>query len=155
MTLSHPKTTPKLSKVRLRAWLKILKTSNLIEKTLRERLRDDCATTLPRFDVLSALSRAQKGMKMSQLSKALKVSNGNVTGIVDRLVTDGYVMRVAVDGDRRAHLVRLTRKGQSKFTDYAAEHERWIDDLLGDLSPQDAEILIGLLSAIADKGDDS
>ena len=55
MTLSHPKTTPKLSKVRLRAWLKILKTSNLIEKTLRERLRDDCATTLPRFDVLSAL----------------------------------------------------------------------------------------------------
>jgi DNA-binding MarR family transcriptional regulator len=64
-------------------------------------------------------------------------------------------MRVAVDGDRRAHLVRLTRKGQSKFTDYAAEHERWIDDLLGDLSPQDAESLIGLLSAIADKGDDS
>ena len=155
MTLSNPETTPNLSKVRLRAWLKILKTSNMIEKTLREKLRDDCATTLPRFDVLSALSRAQKGMKMSQLSAALKVSNGNVTGIVDRLVTDGYVMRIAVDGDRRAHLVRLTKKGQSKFTAYAAEHERWIDSLLGDLSPQDAEGLIDLLGAIADKGEDS
>jgi len=155
MTLSDPKTTPKLSKVRLRAWLKILKTSNLIEKTLRERLRDDFATTLPRFDVLSALSRAQKGMKMSQLSAALKVSNGNVTGIVDRLVTDRDVMRVAVDGDRRAHLVRLTKKGQSRFAAYAAEHERWIDDLLGDLSPQDAEGLIDLLGTIADKKEDS
>ncbi|MDG2404724.1 MAG: MarR family transcriptional regulator [Paracoccaceae bacterium] len=141
--------------MRLRAWLKILKTSSLIEKSLREQLRENCATTLPRFDVMSALARAEKGLKMSQLSLALKVSNGNVTGIVDRLVTDGFVIRVAVDGDRRAHLVRLSIKGRQQFALFAAAHERWIDEMLGDLSPQDAEALIGLLSTVIDKGEDA
>jgi len=154
MTLANPIPEADSSKMRLRAWLRILKTSSLIEKSLRERMRETCATTLPRFDVMSALARAEKGLKMSQLSLALKVSNGNVTGIVDRLVTDGFVVRVAVDGDRRAHLVRLSTKGQQQFALYAAAHERWIDEMLGDLSPQDAEALINLLDAVIDKGDD-
>ena len=155
MTLSYPKTVPTLSKLRLRTWLKILKTSNLIEKNIRERLREDCATTLPRFDVLSALSRAPKGMKMSQLSKALRVSNGNVTGIVNRLMETGHVVRVAVAGDRRAHLVCLTKKGQAEFLLFAAEHESWIDKLLGDLSEQDAECVIALLNKVTVKGEDA
>ena len=52
---------------------------------------------------------------MSELSGVLKVSNGNVTGIVDRLVDDGHVVRVPVEGDRRAMIVRLTRKGTRAF----------------------------------------
>ena len=51
--------------------------------------------TLPRFDVMAALYRKPDGMLMSELSRFLLVSNGNVTGIVDRLVSDGFVVRVA------------------------------------------------------------
>ncbi len=137
--------------MRLRAWLKILKTSDLIEKQLREKLRAEFDTTLPRFDVMSALSRCEKGMKMSQLSGALKVSNGNVTGIVDRLVNDSHVVRVAVEGDRRANLVRLTKGGRERFDEYAAAHEKWLNNLLSDLSSGDAEILISLLGSITDQ----
>ena len=77
------------SKMRLRLWLKILKASKFIESELRERLRIEFETTLPRFDVMAALYRAEKGLKMNALSGVLKVSNGNVTGIIDRLVNDG------------------------------------------------------------------
>jgi len=139
------------SKLRLRAWLKILKVSNLIEKDIRERLREQHDTTLPRFDVMSALARSEKGLKMSELSSVLKVSNGNVTGIVDRLVQDGLVIRAAVEGDRRANRVRLTRKGESLFDVYADEHEAWVDDLLGDLSAKDSQVLIELLALISDR----
>ena len=83
-----------LSKQRLRLWLRLLKTSRDVEGNIRERLRTRYDTTLPRFDVLAALYRNGKGLKMSELSGALRVSNGNVTGIVDRLVTDGAVVRV-------------------------------------------------------------
>lgn len=134
-----------LSKTRLRVWLKLLKTTGQIEAEVRRRLRDRHDTTLPRFDVMSALARHEDGLKMSELSGYLKVSNGNVTGIVDRLTQEGLAMRVAVPGDRRAQIARLTPKGREVFNDLARHHEDWIDDLLQDLSAAQAETLIELL----------
>ena len=72
MTQINIKTNLKVSKTKLRSWLKILKTSNFIEKQIREKLREDHNTTLPRFDVMSALYRSKKGLKMTEISGALK-----------------------------------------------------------------------------------
>ena len=141
------------SKVRVRAWLKILKTSNFIEKYVRERLRNEHKTTLPRFDVMAALERSPKGLKMSELSGVLKVSNGNITGIIDRLVHEGHVERTAIQGDRRAYLASLTKKGSKEFQKYALEHEMWINELLSDISSNDAKMITSLLSSITEKGD--
>ncbi len=133
------------SKERVRAWLKILKTARHIEKELRERFRTELDTTLPRFDVMSALDRSEAGLKMSELSSALRVSNGNVTGIVDRLVETGLVERRAVLGDRRAQLICLTPSGRSTFAKHAHIHEGWVDELLADLPLSEAEQLMDLL----------
>jgi len=127
------------SKERLRLWLRFLKATRGIEATLRENLRREFGTTLPRFDVMAALSRFEEGLKMSQLSTVLKVSNGNVTGLVDRLADDGMLVRVPVPGDRRASLVRLTQKGREQFAKQAKAHEAWIDHLLSDFSASEAQ----------------
>ncbi|TIX32080.1 MAG: winged helix-turn-helix transcriptional regulator, partial [Mesorhizobium sp.] len=71
-------------KDRLRLWIRLLRASRTIEAELRERLKTEFNTTLPRFDVMAALYRSPEGMLMSDLSRFLLVSNGNVTGIVDR-----------------------------------------------------------------------
>jgi len=131
-----------LSKSRLRLWLKLLKASNLIEEQIRRRLREQYHSTLPRFDVMSALARAPDGLKMSQISEMLRVSNGNVTGIVDRLTDEGLALRVAVPGDRRASLVRLTPKGRKAFAEHAKAHESWIDDMLDGLNADDVAGMI-------------
>ena len=138
------------SKSRLRTWLKILKTSNLIEKQIKEKLRDEHNTTLPRFDVMSALYRSSSGLKMNEISGVLKVSNGNITGIIDRLVKEGHVIRVAIEGDRRSNLVKLTNKGIRQFEEYAGAHEAWINIMLKDVSEQDSHILIDLLDSISE-----
>jgi DNA-binding MarR family transcriptional regulator len=78
-------------------------------------------------------------MLMSEISRFLMVSNGNVTGIVDRLVSDGLVARAQRNGDRRTSFISLTRKGRAAFADMAAAHERWVDELLGGVSVRDAE----------------
>ncbi|XWN33429.1 MAG: MarR family transcriptional regulator [Devosia sp.] len=137
MSLSTP-TTDAASKARLRLWLRILKASRVVEAELRENLRNEFATTLPRFDVMAALSRFDEGLKMSELSGVLRVSNGNVTGIVDRLQDDGFLVRVPVPGDRRASLVRLTKRGREEFARQAERHERWIDEMLADFSAGEA-----------------
>ncbi len=129
------------AKARLRLWLRLLKTTRRIETELRENLRREFATTLPRFDVMAALNRYEKGLKMSELSGVLKVSNGNVTGIVDWLVSRGFVVRVPVPGDRRASLVRLTRKGREEFSRQARAHESWVDDLLCGLEAAEVDEL--------------
>lgn len=134
------------SKERLRLWLRVLKTNRLIEAELRERLRLEFATTLPRFDVMSALYRNPKGMKMSELSRMLMVSNGNVTGIVDRLRDDGLILREAVPGDRRAARVRLTAKGITEFEKQANAHENWVSELLSGLDAETCHMTSELLT---------
>jgi DNA-binding MarR family transcriptional regulator len=143
------------SKERLRLWLKLLKTASEVENELRRRLRDRHNTTLPRFDVMSALARHPDGLKMSDLSGYLKVSNGNVTGIVDRLTEEGMALRVAVPGDKRAHMARLTPKGQAAFEALALEHEAWIDELLQGVSAADARHLAALLDKARTSGKDN
>lgn len=139
------------SKTRLRLWLRLLKTSRGIESELRENLRKEFGSTLPRFDVMAALNRNSDGMKMSAISGELKVSNGNVTGIVDRLVADGFVIREPVPGDRRAAKVRLTKRGQQEFEAQANAHETWIDTLLASFSPQEASEMIECLDDAASR----
>ena len=126
------------SKERLRLWLRLLKSTRGIEAVLRENLRQEFDGTLPRFDVMAALSRYDDGLKMSALSGVLRVSNGNVTGIVDRLAEDGFLVRVPVPGDRRASLVRLTKRGHEEFAKQAQAHEAWIDEMLADFSATEA-----------------
>jgi DNA-binding MarR family transcriptional regulator len=136
------------SKQRLRVWLQVLKMQRQMETVLRDKLRLEFDTTLPRFDVMAALDYSKDGLRMSELSSFLKVSNGNVTGIVDRLVQDGSVVRVPVEGDRRAMLVRLTRKGREDFSRMAQIHEGWVNELLGALTPEDADLLIGKMQVV-------
>lgn len=142
------------SKQRLRLWLRLLAVTRKIEAELRERMRTEFDSTLPRFDVMAALSRHDQGLRMSALSGVLRVSNGNVTGIVDRLAEDGLVMRVPVAGDRRATLVRLTAKGAEVFARQAAEHEAWIDGMLAELSPEEARNYAARLRTLANRLDD-
>lgn len=135
------------NKERLRLWIRLLRAARIVEGDLRERLKREFDTTMPRFDVMSALNREPDGMLMSDLSRFLLVSNGNVTGIVDRLVADGFVVRSNREGDRRTSIVRLTEAGAQRFAAMAVEHERWIDELLGDVSEDDARRLSSMLKA--------
>lgn len=141
-------TVEPLSKQRLRVWLRLLSAQRGMESFLREKMRLTYDCTLPRFDVLSALDRHRPGLRMSDLSAKLKVSNGNVTGIVDRLAADGMVERVSVDGDRRAMRVRLTPAGISRFGEMAAQHEIWVDQFLGTHDAEELETLVALLARV-------
>jgi DNA-binding MarR family transcriptional regulator len=129
----------------LRLWLRLLSCSTLIENHIRQRLQAEFATTLPRFDLMAQLERRPEGLKMGELSKRLMVTGGNVTGITDLLEKEGLVARVIDERDRRAFRVRLTSSGQRLFKRMAAEHERWIVDLLEDLAPKRKVELAALL----------
>ncbi|MDI3471124.1 MAG: Transcriptional regulator, MarR family [Pseudolabrys sp.] len=138
-----------VSKQRLRLWIRILRAARAIEAEVRERLRVGFDITLPQFDVMAALERKPDGMTMTELSRFLMVSNGNVTGIVDRLVADRLVARQPGPEDRRAIVVRLTPKGASQFANMARAHEGWIDSLLSEFDVAEAEAVIRHLDGLS------
>jgi DNA-binding MarR family transcriptional regulator len=134
--------------LRLRLWVRLLRAVRPIETELRRRLTHEFGVTLPKFDVMAALARREAGMTMTEVSRFLMVSNGNVTGLVNRLVAEGLVVRVANRDDRRATFVRLTRKGVRLFETMAEAHERWVNEILASLSDEQSETMIGLLDTV-------
>ncbi|MBA1156497.1 MarR family winged helix-turn-helix transcriptional regulator [Microvirga mediterraneensis] len=130
----------------LRLWLRLLTCSTLIEGEVRRRLRERFDVTLPRFDLMAQLDKATDGMMLSDLSRRMMVSNGNLTGLVDRLVASGHVVRTVSPTDRRAVVISLTEEGRTEFRIMAGEHEHWIADLFGDLTPKDRNDLMRLLA---------
>ncbi|MEZ5661674.1 MAG: MarR family transcriptional regulator [Burkholderiaceae bacterium] len=132
----------------LRLWLRLLTCTNLIEADVRRRLRARFASTLPRFDLLAQLERSHEGLRMSELSRRLMVTGGNITGLTEQLVAEGWLTRDPDPADRRATRVRLTRHGRQRFAAMAGEHERWVRDLLAPLSRDEQKTLLALLGKL-------
>ena len=130
----------------LRLWLRLLTCTTMIEGEIRRRLRRDFDVTLPRFDLMAQLDKAPDGMTLSDISKRMMVSNGNITGLVDRLVASGHVMRRASDTDRRAQIIRLTDLGRAAFHAMAQAHEDWVADMFAGLNRDGVERLMELLA---------
>jgi len=138
--------TPEDHADELRLWLRLLTCTTLIEGEVRSRLRERFDVTLPRFDLMAQLDKVPEGMTLSDVSKRMMVSNGNVTGLVERLVESGHLDRRTSEADRRVQVIRLTKAGRAEFRKMAAEHELWIADMFGDLSPKDVRELMRLLA---------
>jgi DNA-binding MarR family transcriptional regulator len=129
----------------LRLWLRALTLTNVVEKRVRARLREEFGVTLPRFDVMAALHEEPEGMNMGEVSRRLMVSNGNVTGIMARLEEEGLVRRSPKPGDRRTHVVRLTDAGREAFEEMAEAHSAWIHAMFSGLTADEVETLDRLL----------
>ncbi len=134
----------------IRLWLRLLTCSTQIEQVIRSHLRTQFGTTLPRFDYLAQLSRFPKGLRMKTLSEYLMVTGGNVTGLTDQLVAEGWVERIADSEDRRSMIVRLTRDGKKQFAEMARSHEALLEQLLSPLSNKKTQELYDQLGALRD-----
>jgi DNA-binding MarR family transcriptional regulator len=132
----------------LRLWLRLLTCTQLVEKQVRNNLREQFDTTLPRFDLMAQLQRNPDGLKMNELSRRMMVTGGNVTGITDQLVAEGLVERMEVNGDRRAYRVRLTAQGRKTFDDMARQHEDWIVSSFEVLTAKEMDALHKLLGKV-------
>jgi DNA-binding MarR family transcriptional regulator len=132
----------------VRLWLRLLSCAMVMEKRLRRGLERRHGTTLPRFDVMAALERHPEGLRMSELSRELLVSNGNVTGLVQSLRRDGLVELTTIADDRRASLARLTDAGRARFAELAAEHHGWVDAMMRDLTLRERQYLHDLLGRL-------
>ncbi len=135
-------------KEELRLWLRLLTCSTMVETLIRTRLREQFDVTLPRFDLMAQLEKTPEPMTLGDLSRRMMVSNGNVTGLVERLVALGQVDRRPHPTDRRAATVMLTPAGRAAFREMAAAHEGWVAEAFAGLSHTDSAALMRGLASL-------
>jgi DNA-binding MarR family transcriptional regulator len=112
---------------------------------LRRKLED--RTTLARFDLLASLER-EDGQTLAGLSRALLVSAGNVTGLVDRAERDGVVERRPEPSDRRVARVWLTKSGRALIRELLPIHAKHVNELIGGLPSAERRDLRRLLGGL-------
>ena len=137
---------PSDHKTELRLWLRLLTCTTLIENEVRRRLREQFDVTLPRFDLLAQLDRAPNGMTLGELSQRMMLSNGNITGLVERLAEQGLIRRRPQPSNRRVQIVSLTAEGRRFFRAMARANADWVGDIFVDLNKGDVEMLMPLLA---------
>lgn len=132
----------------LRTWLRYLSCGRLIENEIRSRLRREFNTTLPRYEVMAQLEQFPQGIKMSDLSRHMMVTNGNITGIADQLVKEGLVQRLKLPLDRRSSLLKLTSKGKQQLHAMSKAHDEWVCSVFGKLSEEHLDVMMSTLEEL-------
>ncbi|CUW40923.1 MarR family transcriptional regulator [Magnetospirillum sp. XM-1] len=132
----------------LRVWLALFGSVKQIEAVVRTNLRESFGSTLPRFDLLSQLYRSPGGLTMGEISARLMVTNGNVTGLIARLVEEGLVDRLQDADDRRVQWVRLTPKGDKLFSSMAPANQAWVTEAMSAMTDAELRQLHALLAKL-------
>jgi len=105
--------------------------------------------TMPQFIVLDALNRAGK-TRMTDLASFLKVTTAAATGLIDRLVRDGYVTRGHDPDDRRTVMAGITPKGARVVRDMLEKRKKATMDIFGMISKEEREEYLRILTHIRD-----
>lgn len=138
--------------VALRNWLRLLDCTTLVENEVRRHLHVQFHTTLPRFDVLAQLDLAHRervpGLTMSELSRRLMVTNGNLTALVERLAQEKLIRRATSPSDKRMSIISLTPAGKRTLDAMTPAHRKWITGMFDGLSPEERDQLYALLGKL-------
>ena len=133
----------------IRSWRAIVHAKMRISSELRPLLADYNLTG-PQWAVLRILEEAApEGLRLSELSRRLRVTEGNVTGLVDRMVEGGLVMRDPHAEDRRVIIARLTVHGIEVCGRIAPLLVERLEGLFGVLPPERRLALTEALEQLA------
>lgn len=103
--------------------------------------------TMSQLFVLDLLNHSGES-KMSDMAKLLNVTTAAMTGIIGRLVRDGYVMRLSEPHDRRIIKVKLTGKGARVIKDMIERRKEIMMKMFGSISVQEREEYLKILSHV-------
>lgn len=140
----------KTGSLELRVWLRLLGCTNIILRNLRSNLKERFSVTLPRFDLLAQVARPRLGPSLSELSRRLLVTKGNITDIVSRLEAEKLIERRRDAADGRIQYVFLTDSGRDLLNEMLPAHDLWLKEIMRGLSREEMSTLyqaLGILTS--------
>ena len=135
-------------KVRFDAFMQLLRTAGALDRAATDALAD-LDLTAGAFGALLELGVVgESGIAPSELARRLAVARRTATLYVDILTRHGWAERQAHPDDRRMVLARLTPAGKTLLAELGEAYKRRLSQLLGEITPLQAERLRQLLSLV-------
>ncbi|MDQ3655462.1 MAG: MarR family transcriptional regulator [Chloroflexota bacterium] len=138
--------------LRFDAFMQLLRTAGALDRAATDAL-SDLDLTAGAFGALVELGVVgDSGVAPSELARRLAVARRTATLYVDILTRHGWAQREAHPDDRRMVLARLTPEGEALLADLGEAYKRRLSQLLGDVTPLQAERLRQLLALVPTDG---
>jgi DNA-binding MarR family transcriptional regulator len=131
-----------------RTWLRILELHNAIFATLNRTMIVKAGISLAKFDILAQLDLHRDGISLGVLSEQLRVTDGNITGLVRRLLADGLIVKEMSRVDRRSFLVSLSPQGVKKFQAACVIHREHLERLFAQVADEDLDETASILARV-------
>ncbi len=90
----------------------------------------------------------QSELKMTDLAHLLGVTTAAITGIADRMVKYGYLIRVFDPADRRIIKVKLTPKGEQLLSKVNRARREMVTNVFGKISQSEREEYLKILTHV-------
>jgi DNA-binding MarR family transcriptional regulator len=83
-----------------------------------------------------------KQKTLKELSHDVGLANSTTSGIIDKLVEEGYVLRVQDEDDRRRVMISATEKSLKHRNDFEEKYNEFIKKILKNANDEDYKIII-------------
>ena len=120
---------------RIVAFGRLLGAAGGLEYVLGRAIERQFGISHAMFEVLLLLGRAGRPLAMREISQARVLTTGGATRLVDRMQTDGLVLREVHHTDKRIHLVALTETGKVTAVHAARVHAANVQRYMLDVLP--------------------
>lgn len=150
MNIEHFLKTNKKLPLSLKVTLNILVLAAKLKRGLNDFLKS-YSITEPQFNVLRIL-RGQNGKpaNLKQVQERMVHLTSNTTRLIDKLVMKGLVTRIIPQENRRKIELTITKKGLDLLEEMDPEFDRFIDQLIANIDPEETHQLNSLLEKAGD-----
>lgn len=138
-------------KVEARIWIQTLSLERAIFSELNGALSREYGLSVAKFEFLAQIDRYPDGINLGTISSNLRVTSGNVSGLVRRLVAEGLISKKMSSKDRRSFIVRFTPKGRTLFYKANALHAATLARCLKPIAAGELEDCLKTLRSLVQK----
>jgi len=89
------------------------------------------------------------GIRQENLSTMLQIDKGTTARAIKKLEVEGYIIRNADPNDKRANIIRVTKKSLAIKPVLKRVVENWTDMLTKDFSEEEKKLVVRLLKRMA------
>lgn len=130
----------------LEVWLQLVRVYEKLEHHAGSHLTGYDLTPA-QYDVLAQLSDAP-GITQQELAERLRVTKGNICGLIDRMEKRGFVERRMDPEDRRSNLLYVTPHGRQIAEKAIPAYAQFVREHLSVLSTEEQHTLQALLNKV-------
>lgn len=124
-------------------------------KSVQERIKHDIASydlSPTEFSVVEALYHKGK-QTVQQICNRILLASGSMTYVIDKLESKGLIKRNFCKEDRRVIHLTITEEGKKLMVEIYPQHELVINEMFGDLTIEEKELIISVLKKVGQKAD--